>query len=330
MFTSKLRKKIKITNKGLVFIYLGIDTSNYTTSVSVIDGDNIYNERKILDVKAGECGIRQSDAVFIHLKTLPDLYKRISQYADMKKISAVGVSIRPRNLPDSYMPVFTVGTSFAKVIADTLNVPLYEYSHQDGHIMSGIHSCGCKDFLNEPFLSIHLSGGTTEILKCRYNGFSFEQEIIGGTSDISAGQFIDRSGVAMGLKFPCGVMLEKMALSADQKYTLPSSVKNTMMSFSGVETKVQGLVNNIDNARLALGIFSCISKSLTKAINNAAAAVNINKVLVVGGVASNSIIHTYLLENVKAKVYFASKELSTDNAVGIGLLTKMHTEEKSR
>ncbi len=261
--------------------------------------------------------------MFIHLKTLPVLYAKLSEQIDMTKVTAVGVSTRPRNVDGSYMPVFVCGTSFANVIADTLGVPCYEFSHQDGHIMAGIHSCGQYALLDEPFLSVHLSGGTTEILKCEYNNFGFEQEIVGATNDISAGQFIDRIGVSMGLKFPCGAALEKMAEQSDNRYILPTSVKDTYMSFSGVETKVQGLIGKENHNDLALGVFACVAKSLVKALNNAVKNTGIKKILVVGGVASNSIIHKYLKENVKAKVYFASREFSTDNAVGIGILTSL-------
>ena len=150
-------------------IYLGIDTSNYTTSVAAVADGKIYNYRQILDVKQGERGIRQSDGVFQHMKLLPVLYRKLSEQIDVSQVGAVGVSVRPRNVKGSYMPVFLAGYGYARVIADTLGVPLIEFSHQDGHIMAGVFSSGVEELLNGEFISVHLSGGTTEILKSRYH-----------------------------------------------------------------------------------------------------------------------------------------------------------------
>lgn len=284
----------------------------------------MHSIRRILEVKDGARGIRQSDAVFIHLKTLPILYGQLSEKADLKKVKAVGVSTRPRNVQGSYMPVFVAGESFASVIADTLKVPCCKFSHQDGHIMAGIYSCGEKSLINDKFLSVHLSGGTTEILKCEYNGCTFSQEIAGASSDISAGQFIDRAGVGMGIKFPCGAELEKLAAKTDRAVPLPVSVKDTYMSFSGVETKVGSMIGSADTSELARGVLMCVAKSLTKAVNNAAENTGVGKVLFVGGVASDVIICEYLKKHLNVDVYFASRELSSDNAVGIGLLAQRY------
>ncbi|MBQ3471427.1 MAG: DNA-binding protein, partial [Clostridia bacterium] len=142
---------------------LGFDTSNYTTSVAFTDGRTDKSVRQILSVKEGERGIRQSDGVFQHMKLLPELFEKLN--ADMKDVTAIGVSTRPRTVEGSYMPVFLAGHGYARVAAKTLGVPLYEFSHQDGHIMAGIYSCGAFELLTKPFLSVHLSGGTTEMLR---------------------------------------------------------------------------------------------------------------------------------------------------------------------
>ena len=160
---------------------IGFDTSNYTTSTAWTDGKTDINVRQILYVKDGERGIRQSDGVFQHMKLMPVMYEKLSEQIDFKEVKAVGVSTRPRCVEGSYMPVFLAGEGYAKVVADTLGVPLYEFSHQDGHIMAGIYSSGSFELLENDFISVHLSGGTTEILKSRYNGFNFDNEIIGGS-----------------------------------------------------------------------------------------------------------------------------------------------------
>ena len=274
--------------------------------------------RKIIDVKHGERGIRQSDGVFIHNRELPGfIEKRIAEVGG--RINAVGVSTRPRNIEGSYMPVFTVGHGYARAVAAALGVNLYEFSHQDGHIMAGIHSADKYDLLNGKFLSVHLSGGTTEILSSEYNGTGFTNQIIGGTLDISAGQLIDRVGVQMGLKFPCGAELEKIADTTDKYIKLPFSVKGAYMNLSGIETKLIRMIEGV-SPEIARTAIIYVRDVLVKALNNAVCETGIKRILIAGGVASNSILRCGL-EKLDAEVIFASKELSTDNAVGIAVLT---------
>ena len=306
---------------------LGFDTSNYTASTAWTDGMADKNIRQLLYVKEGERGIRQSDGVFQHMKLIPELFERLSAQIDMNDVKAVGVSTRPRTVEGSYMPVFLAGEGYARVVSNTLGVPLYEFSHQDGHVMAGIYSCGCFELLEKDFLSVHLSGGTTEILKSRYEGRNFVHEIIGGTKDISAGQFIDRVGVKMGMQFPAGKALEQLALSADRAEKLPVSVDGTYMSFSGVETKASRMADECEKASLALGVLETVRDTLIKSINNAIKETNTHNILVVGGVASNGIIRKGLTEQLDGEVHFAKAEYSTDNAVGIAYLAHMANKE---
>ena len=264
----------------------------------------------------GMRGIRQSEGVFIHNRELPNM---LGEILDGVKVDIVGVSVSPRNAEGSYMPVFTVGHGYAKAITSALGINLYEFSHQDGHLMAGIYSAGCFQLLDKPFLAVHLSGGTTEILSVKYNGLRFDEEIIGGTLDISVGQLIDRIGVKMGMKFPCGKELENLALSCNEIKRLPFSIKDTYFNLSGVETK---LMNEITapNPSVAKTVFSYVTELLIKTISNAMKKTFIKDVLVVGGVASNSIIRNGLKECFKDRIFFATKELSSDNAVGCSVL----------
>lgn len=305
---------------------LGIDTSNYTTSSATYDGDGFLMSRKILDVKQGERGIRQSDGVFIHNRELPGfIEERLRGVSG--RIDAVGVSTRPRSIEGSYMPVFTVGYGYARAVAAACGVKLHEFSHQDGHIMAGVYSAGRFDLLDKPFISVHLSGGTTEILTSEYDGHSFENKIIGGTLDISAGQLIDRVGVKMGLKFPCGRELEKAAMETAEYDRLPFSIKGSYINLSGVETKLIRLADGL-SPRLARTVLIYVKDVLSKALNNAVKETGIKSILMAGGVASNSILREGLINSVDAEVVFASKELSTDNAVGIAVLAYMAEGEK--
>lgn len=303
-------------------ITLGIDTSNYTTSAALFDGTDYLMRRKILDVGQGSRGIRQSEGVFIHNRELGDILPELLQNTN-EKISAVGVSTRPRNVENSYMPVFTVGHGYAKAVSAALGAKLYEFSHQDGHIMAGIYSSNCYSLLDAPFISVHISGGTTEILVSEFTGRSFNNKIIGGTLDISVGQLIDRIGVKLGLKFPCGKELELIANSSENPIKgLPMAVKGSYMNLSGVETKLMRETGVVP-ADMAKSVILYVRDVLIKAIGNAVNETGIKKVLIAGGVASNMTIRIGIESSVDADIYFASRELSSDNAVGVASLAAM-------
>ncbi|MDE6110729.1 MAG: peptidase M22, partial [Eubacterium sp.] len=121
-------------------MFLGFDTSNYTTSVAFFDGENIIQKKKLLEVKAGERGLRQSDAVFQHTVNMPALIKELTDECSFNSIKAVGVSTRPRNVDGSYMPCFLVGESNAVSVSSTAKVPVYKTSHQVGHILAALYS----------------------------------------------------------------------------------------------------------------------------------------------------------------------------------------------
>lgn len=307
-------------------IFLGVDTSNYTTSVCAYECGEITSCRRILDVQVGERGLRQSDGVFQHMKNLPELYEELCAKVDASRIAAVGVSTRPRSVDGSYMPVFLAGEGYARVVARTLSVPLYRFSHQDGHIMAGIESCGAYELLDNDFISVHLSGGTTEILRSAYTGSGFQNEIIGGTKDISAGQFIDRVGVALKMRFPAGVHMEKLADTTSDRRSLPVKTDGAWMNLSGVETKATRMAAELEEknerAALARGVLFEIRKALTKTIGAAIRQTGLKNVLIAGGVASNQIIREGL-QSLPYKVYFASKEFSTDNAMGVAKLAEL-------
>ena len=193
---------------------IGFDTSNYTTSVAYFDGTDGVNVSRLLPVKEGELGLRQSDAVFAHIKSLPELSGRLFSHIQRSDITAVGVSTRPRAVNGSYMPCFMVGYSHAKLLSDALGVPLVEVSHQQGHVAASLWSAGRLDLMDRPHLAWHLSGGTTELLLVEPEGKNVSCTRIGGTSDISAGQLIDRTGQLLQLPFPSGKHLDVLSRQA--------------------------------------------------------------------------------------------------------------------
>ena len=147
-------------------LFLGIDTSNYTTSAAVLDasGEVLANAKRPLPVEAGARGLRQSEAVFAHIKNLPSLMQEIAPVLEGGSLLAIGVSEAPRRAEGSYMPCFLSGVAAAETAAASAGVPLYRFSHQCGHLAAAILSSGRHDLFERPFGAFHVSGGTTEVL----------------------------------------------------------------------------------------------------------------------------------------------------------------------
>lgn len=305
-------------------ITIGIDTSNYTTSIACFDGKDGVNYSRLLPVKQGELGLRQSDAVFAHTKSLPELSGRLFSHIQQANIQAVGVSTRPRAVEGSYMPCFMVGYSHAKLLSDALQVPLVEVSHQQGHVAAALWSAERLDLMDAPHLAWHLSGGTTELLLIEPDGHNVSCTRIGGTTDISAGQLIDRTGVMLSLPFPCGKHLDE--LSKNARITDAFQVKCSEMEFSlsGVQNKVQQFHGKVqDSTETAAYALRCICNAVQKATQNALRAYPGLPVVFSGGVASNSMLRRSLTE---FDPIFAEPKFSTDNALGVAVLANRIAE----
>lgn len=302
-------------------LYLGIDTSCYTTSIGIVDDQNqlIINKRKLLKVKKGKQGLRQSEAFFQHGSNLVQLYEEILLEVDINKIKGISVSTKPRNLEDSYMPVFLSGLQFAKTIGLSLGIKVKEFSHQEGHIMASLISSGLVLKENMKFYSLHLSGGTTELLECEYKHKRVQSNIIGGSLDISAGQLIDRVGVRMGLAFPCGKEMDKLSEKNDTNKLYPIAIKDLYFNLSGLESygyKNIDVISNEENARkLLMSLSETIALVLKKVKKD-------YPIIMTGGVSANSLLRNQLSEKVE-NIYFGNRTLSTDNAVGIAMLGKL-------
>ncbi len=295
---------------------LGLDTSNYTTSVALFDGETGVNLGRLLEVRPGELGLRQSDALFQHVKHLPQLLEQL----EIGDIRAVGASTRPRAVEGSYMPCFLAGESQGRGIAAALGVPFYAHSHQQGHLAAATWSAGRMDLLNAPFLAWHLSGGTTELLLVRPEGTSVTAEIIGGTSDLSAGQLIDRTGVLLGLPFPAGKALDGLYTQADTCYEPRVKLKDFTFSLSGMENQVKALAEEGEKpANIARFAIDAVSNVVWRATQEAQQRYLGLPVLCSGGVASNSQLRAGLTKLCGA--IFAEPRYSTDNAMGTAILT---------
>ena len=307
---------------------VAFDTSNYTTSIAVcdIDGRVIANLKSPLPVKSGERGLRQSDAVFAHTKNFPELCKRLSSVLEGYEPIAVGVSATPRRAEGSYMPCFLCGMAAAESFAASRGLRVYETSHQHGHVMAAAYSSGESDrLLSGRFLAFHVSGGTTEALLVTPNEdkSDFDIQLVGETKDINAGQAIDRVGVALGLDFPCGRELERLAAAYEGKVDKRRvCVSEGCCSLSGVENIATKMYKDTeDKQAVAAFVFDFICRTLREMTSQILEKYGDMPVLYAGGVMSNKLMRPALAKDRDA--HFAEAEFSADNAAGVALLARL-------
>ena len=298
-------------------MYLGIDTSNYTTSAAAFDGRDGVNRSRLLDVAPGQLGLRQSDALFSHVKRLPVLMEQLFSAVSPGEIQAVAVSTRPRAVEGSYMPCFLAGVAVAKSLAAALGVPCHEVSHQQGHVAAALWSAGRMDLMDKPHLAWHLSGGTTELLSITPEGKNVRAEKIGGTSDISAGQIMDRTGKLLALPFPAGKALDQLSQGVDVK---PFRVKTQGLTFSlsGLENQVAAFYQRTNSPEeTAAFAVSSVCDVVLRTTREAQKQHPGLEVVFSGGVASN-----VTLRRVCGFGVFAAPQFSTDNAMGVAVLAE--------
>ena len=321
-------------------LYIGFDTSNYTTSLAVCDSAHnvIANLKCPLAVKKGERGLRQSDAVFSHIKNIPEIAQKLrnvlSGFQHETRFEAAAASFTPRDSDGSYMPCFLVGRSIAETVCALLGVPLYPTSHQAGHIVaaanSACHSNGLDltDFLNHEFLALHVSGGTTDLLHVRPDRDKIVYiEHVGGSADANAGQIIDRTGVRLGFEFPCGQQLDKEAQSFGRKVKgLTTSVKGLNCNLSGLENKALDLINRgAPSNEVSAYVLAFIAKTVKTLVLNAFDVYGKLPVIFAGGVMSSA----YIKSLIGDLGYFSEPQYSADNAAGVAVIASiLHKRSK--
>lgn len=308
---------------------LGIDTSNYKTSLAVVNGNEIICDlRKFLEVRKGERGLRQSEALFQHVRNFPEMFTELAEIFN-EKLSAIAYSSKPRPVENSYMPCFIAGKSQAVSMGAMLDIPVFGFSHQEGHI-EAIRRMTFPGSSN--FLACHFSGGTCEILKVSYDPERtpmYRTECIGGTKDISFGQVLDRAGVAMGMDFPCGSEMDEIATGTSESADMltPIKVKNAEVNLSGIDTQIknllQGELQGEVNKSLIREIFEKISEAAAKMLVQASAASGLTDIVMSGGVSSSRFMRAAVdkkLKNAGINARFDESGLSSDNAVGTAWL----------
>ena len=303
---------------------LGIDTSNYTTSAALFDTSDgtVRQVKKLLPVKKGELGLRQSDAVFHHTKQLPEIMKAL--FEDCGEVpAAVGVSVRPRNIDGSYMPCFLCGEGLADSIGAVNDISVYKTSHQVGHILAALYSAGRLDLVKKSFIAFHVSGGTTDCLLAEPDGESIIKVTELGTSlDLKAGQAIDRVGLMLGLDFPCGKMLEELARKSGRKFKIKPVLKGGSCCLSGVENKCRRMLDEgespEDTAMFCLQyVYSAVREMTRHALKTHGAM----PVVFAGGVMSDRIIRNKLESEFES--CFAESDFSCDNAAGTAVFAAL-------
>ena len=304
-------------------VFLGIDTINKPTSAALYDpqNDRIVMEKQLLPVKSGELGLKQSDAVFQHIKQLPQLLERLFGQCQMS-VAGVGVSVTPRRSEGSYMPCFLVGSAVASSISSALSVPKYEFSHQEGHIMAALYSAGHLELLQDEFYSFHLSGCTTECLLVKYQQGRFEVRLLASSLDLKAGQAVDRVGVMLGLPFPAGKYLDEMACRCTDKVSVRPCMKGLDCSLSGVENQCRRMLEQgVPKEQIARYCIEYICETVSCMTEGIFAAYGVKPVVYAGGVMSNSMIQREI--STRFGGYFAAPAFSSDNSAGIAVLASM-------
>ncbi|MHB1629225.1 MAG: O-sialoglycoprotein endopeptidase [Bacilli bacterium] len=314
-------------------VCVGIDTSNYTTSICAIDGDGriVFEERRVLRVPDGDRGLMQSAALFQHVANLPAQLASLSEALPASRMGTIGVSAKPRPGSESYMPVFLAGVLAARAMASGAGCALIETNHQAGHIAAGVATSGMPLQDGETFLALHLSGGTTDVLSVVKQDNDYRIETVATGHDLHVGQYVDRIGVALGLPFPCGKHLEALAETWTQTPApvIPSRVKDGAPSFAGPLTAaLRLLAADAPPAAVAAGVLRSIAAAVEKMLRYAFDQTGAEKALLVGGVASNQLIRTRVENRFGAArgrgagLYFCAPPYASDNALGVALIAR--------
>ena len=302
--------------------YLGIDTSNYTTSCALYlpETNEFIQKKKLLPVKSGAIGIRQSDAVFHHTVQLPDLLDELMNDAPDVHIEAIGVSDAPRRQKGSYMPCFLAGLNSARSISAVSGKTLYRFSHQQGHIAAAVYSCGETELIKNDFLAFHVSGGTTDALLVTPDSENIITASLSASSlDLKAGQAVDRVGVMLGFDFPAGKYVDSLAVKSDKKYKILVALKDGSCCLSGVENKCRKMFDSGEKKEdISCYCLSYIMSALIGMADYQLARHGNMPILFSGGVMSSAFLKAGLSKRFGA--YFAEPEFSCDNAAGVAYL----------
>ncbi len=312
----------------MAFYTLGIETSCDETSVAVLRDareilSNIVYSQAHLHEKYG--GVVPEIASRNHIKKLPFVVKEALDQAgiDFSDISLVGATYGP-----GLVGPLLVGLSYAKAVAYALKKPFVGVNHLEGHIFA--HYLENPD-APPPFLALIVSGGHTLLVEVRAYG---EYEILGETRDDAAGEAFDKVGKLLGLGYPAGAALDKLARQGHPKaLALPRPMLDSdslEFSFAGLKTAVVYYLRDhpeANRADVAASFQEAVVDVLVEKTLRAARQLHMKRAVVVGGVAANSRLRERLLSQKELQVFFPNMELCTDNAAMIAACAYFrHTE----
>ena len=297
--------------------FIGVDTSNYTTSAALFTDGEMASSRRLLPVKPGEMGLRQSDALFHHTTALPEIFAALP---DMDSVAAVGVSDRPRDAEGSYMLCFLAGLCAASCTAKALGVPLYRFSHQAGHIAAALFSAGRTDLMEKTFLAFHVSGGTTECVRVTPDRErALHAELLLSSLDLKAGQAVDRVGVMLGFPFPAGRFVDAEAQKSDRAFSVRVPVRDGCVSLSGLQNQCERMYRSGESAAdVCRYCLLYIAAALEAMADHALQTAGDLSLVFSGGVTANTLLRAEL--SARYECVFASAELACDNAAGAAYL----------
>jgi len=305
--------------------YLGIDTSSCATSAAVYDSTSgsVLGSVKInLQIKDGDLGMQQNDAIFLHTQNVSELMEQLTFQTDISQFDAVGVSVRSSDENDSYMPAFLAGQAIASAIAAVMKVPVYEFSHQAGHIMSSLFGTNFYQEIQKDFLAFHVSSGTTDALLCSLNAGSLTITELGTSLDIHAGQVIDRVGRMIGLRFPSGEQMDELAEKSNT-YDLANPVlKGCNCCLAGLENQCKTIYRRTHDreyiARYCLNSIAAVILSMSRILK--VKYLDLSDIVYAGGVMSSTVIRKFIMGSVNNARFTKPAWLSGDNAVGVSIL----------
>lgn len=318
-------------------VILGIESSCDDTAAAVIQNhkilSNVIANQKIHQSYGGVVPELASRA---HQQNIvPVVNEAIKQAGiDRNQLSAIAFTRGP-----GLMGSLLVGSSFAKSLSMALNIPLIEVNHMQGHILAHFIEDANESSPEFPFLCLTVSGGHTQIVKV--SGY-FEMEILGETIDDAAGEAFDKAGKILGLDYPAGPIIDRLAKEGNPekfKFSKPK-VDELNFSFSGLKTAIlyfiqkevkenpEFIQENLND--LCASVQKTIVDILMEKLSLAAEQTGIRQVAIAGGVSANSEIRNRLKQmetEKKWKVFIPKFEYTTDNAAMIAMAGQLKFEQ---
>ena len=299
-------------------LIMGIESSCDETSVSIVKNgreilSNVIDTQISIHEKFG--GVVPEIASRNHVEAISNVMKKAIQDAkiNINQVDAIACTYGP-----GLVGALLVGVSYAKALSYALNKPLIAVNHIKGHIAANYIT---HKELKPPFLCLMMSGGNTQIVKVTdYTSF----EVLGKTKDDAIGEAFDKVARVIGLGYPGGPKIDKLAQEGQANIELPKThLENLDFSFSGIKTAVINLNHknpNINKANLAASFEKIVSETLITNTKKAIETTGINKIVLAGGVSANSYIRNkfdQMSKKENIEIYYPELKLCTDNGAMI-------------